>query len=261
MGKLKLALIGCGKLNEIIAEAKNNGYLNDYEIVAVLSRSVDKAKSFAKKYNCAFCESIDELMSYRPDYVAEAASIQAIKDYAPTILKGKANLVVLSIGAFADEKFYEDIKNIARKNSTKVYIASGAVGGFDVLRTASLMSSVKTTFSAKKSPESLENTPLFSDDLLEIKESKEVFRGTTKEAIKLLPTKVNVAIATALASSNNEDTAMDINVEPGFLGDEYDINVVGEEVKANFKIYSRTSKIAAWSVIEVLENISSPIVF
>lgn len=261
MSKLKLALIGCGKLNEIVAESQKKGYLKDYEIVAVLGRNEKRAKEFAAKYNCAYCETIDELLKYKPDYVAEAASIKAVKDYGKKILESKSNLVVLSIGAFADKKFYESIKNVARENRSKVYIASGAVGGFDVLRTASFMSDVKTTFSAKKSPESLKNTPLFNEELLSLSDKKEVFRGTTKEAIEILPTKVNVAVATALASSGTDDTSMDIQVEQGFLGDEYDIKIEGEEVKAELKIYSRTSKIAAWSVVQVLENASSPIVF
>lgn len=261
MKKLRLALMGCGKLCEIIAEAKKNGYLEEYELVAVLGRNAEKLKSFAEKYECAACESIEELMEFKPDYVAEAASIKAIKDYGKKVLDGGANLVVLSIGAFADEVFYEEIKDTARRNNRRVYIASGAVGGFDVLRTSALMSPIKTSFSAKKSPESLKNTPLFKDELLEIEENTEVFRGSAKEAIGILPTKVNVAIATALASSGTENTDMDIEVEPGFKGDEYDIRVEGEEVKAQLKIYSRTSKIAAWSVVEVLENAVSPIVF
>ncbi|HCW54111.1 MAG TPA: aspartate dehydrogenase [Clostridium sp.] len=261
MKKLKLALIGCGKLNEIVAEAKKNGYLQQYEIVAVLGRDKERAKKFAEKYGCAACETIEELIEFKPEYVAEAASIQAVYDYGEKVLSAGANLVVLSIGAFADEKFYEAIKDTALKNNSKVYIASGAVGGFDVLRTAALMSPIKTTFSAKKSPESLKNTPLFREELLSIDEKIEVFRGTTKTAIGLLPTKVNVAIATALASSGTENTDMDICVEPSFKGDEYDICVDGEEVKAQLKIYSRTSKIAAWSVVEVLENAASPIVF
>ena len=54
---------------------------------------------------------------------------------------------------------------------------------------------------------------------------------------------------------------MDIQVVPGFAGDEYTIKIEGDEVRAELDIYSRTSAIAAWSVVEVLQNAVAPIVF
>lgn len=261
MEKMKLALIGCGYLNEIVAKAMQAGYLPEYELVGVLGRDYDRAQAFAQQYGCMACADIDELMALKPDFTAEAASVQAIQAYSETVLRSGSQLVVLSIGAFADQAFYERVKNTAAQNKCRVYIASGAVGGFDVLRTAALMSPITASIGAKKAPASLKNTPLFTDELLDITASRQVFSGTTKEAIALLPTKVNVAIATALASAGPENTAMTIKVLPGFTGDEYKIEVHGEEVSAELNIYSRTSAIAAWSVIEVLQNAVSPIVF
>lgn len=261
MEKLKLALLGCGHLNEIVAKALMDGYLPEYELVGVFERDFNKAVNFSKTYNCTPCETIDELMSLKPDYIAEAASVEAIREYGETILRNGASLIVLSIGAFADKEFYEQIKNTAFMNKRKVYIASGAVGGFDVLRTASLMSPITAKISSKKSPKSLKKTPLYKEGLLDIKESEQVFSGTTKEAIEILPTHVNVAVATALASAGPENTLMKINALPDFVGDEYKIEIEGEEVKTDLNIYSKTSDIAGWSVVFVLQNIVSPIVF
>ena len=261
MEKLKLALIGCGYLNEIVANAWKGGYLPDYQIIAVLGRDNDDTQHFAERFGCKACTTIQELMALKPDFTAEAASVAAVKDYSEAILDGGSHFVVLSIGAFADAEFYERIKHTATKNKRRVYIASGAVGGFDVLRTAALMSPITASISAKKAPASLRNTPLFAEELMGITVPQQVFRGTTQEAIALLPTKVNVAIATALASAGPENTKMNIQVVPGFQGDEYKIEVEGEEVRAELHIYSRTSAIAAWSVVEVLQKAVSPIVF
>ena len=184
-----------------------------------------------------------------------------MRDYSEAVLNGGSNFVVLSIGAFADREFYERIKTAAARNNRRVYIASGAVGGFDVLRTAALMSPITASISARKAPASLKKTPLFTEELMDITEPQQVFCGTTREAIALLPTKVNVAIATALASAGPEDTIMKIQVVPGFAGDDYKIEVQGEEVRAELNIYSRTSAIAAWSIVEVLQNAVAPIVF
>jgi len=261
VGKIKLALIGCGYLNEIVANALKVGYLPEYELIAVLGRDYERAQEFAKRYGCKACGDIDELVAMKADFTAEAASVKAIREYGEKIINGGSNLVVLSIGALADLEFYERIRDIAAQNKRRVYIASGAVGGFDVLRTAALMSQITASIGAQKAPDSLRNTPLFTEDLLDVTEPRQVFSGTTKEAIAILPTKVNVAIATALASAGPDNTAMNIKVVPGFKGDEYKIEVQGEEVRAELNIYSRTSAIAAWSVVEVLQNAVSPIVF
>jgi aspartate dehydrogenase len=261
MRKIKLSLIGCGHLNEIVADALKDGYLPEYELIAVLGRDRSRAEKFAKRHGCKACADIAELVAMKPDFTAEAASIKAVREYSERILNGGSNFVVLSIGAFADREFYERTKNTAARNNRRVYIASGAVGGFDVLRTAALMSPLTASISSQKAPSSLKNTPLFTAGLMDITAPQLVFRGTTKEAIALLPTRVNVAIATALASAGPENTTMNINAVPGFNGDEYKIEIEGEDVRAEFRIYSRTSAIAAWSVVNVLQNAVAPIVF
>lgn len=261
MKKKRLALLGCGYLNQIVADAYVNNYLPEYELVGVMGRNPDRTQAFANHYNCKACTSIEDLLALEPEYIAEAASPQAVRDYTETILKNGANIIVLSIGAFADAALYERVKKTAAENNTKVYIASGAVGGFDVLRTATLMSPIKATMTSKKWPGSLYYTPLYKEGLLNITEPEQVFSGTTKEAIEMLPFHFNVAIATALASAGPENTTLNINAVPNFRGDEYKIQIIGEQVATDLNIYSRTCDIAGWSVVAVLQNIVSPIVF
>jgi len=258
--KLRLALLGCGFLNNIVASAVKDGLLPEYELVAVMGRN-GRADSFAKIFRCKACDSIEELLAEKPDYTVEAASVGAIRSYSVPVLAGGSNLVILSIGAFADAEFYRQVKDTAAANGRKVYLPSGAVGGFDVLRTASLMGPITASITSLKSPVAVSRTALNFDGILDITEPKEIFRGTTKEAIAVLPTHVNVAVATALASAGPEKTAMDIHVLPGYQGDEFLIKVEGEEVRTELKIYSRTSAIAAWSVVATLQNIASPIEF
>lgn len=257
----KLALIGCGYLSEIVANAMAQGHLPEYELVGVLGRDHDRLHDFAERHHCRPCTSIKELMALEPDFTAEAASVQAVFDYADEVLENGSHLVVLSIGAFADAEFYEEIRARAIKDHRRVFIASGAVGGFDVLRTAALMGPVKASIHAQKAPASLIHTPLNHEGLLTITEREQVFSGTTKEAIAVLPTHVNVAVATALASAGPEQTNMTIEAVPGFVGDEYKIEIESDEVRTELNIYSRTSQIAAWSIVSVLQNAVSPIVF
>ncbi|MFR4977995.1 MAG: aspartate dehydrogenase domain-containing protein, partial [Butyricicoccus sp.] len=183
----------------------------------------------------------------------------AVREIAVKALSAGSNLIVLSIGAFADTDFYEQVKKTAAAHGTRVYIASGAVGGFDVLRTVSLMGKAVSGIETHKGPASLQGTPLFSEQL--DTQETEVFAGSAKDAIALLPTKVNVAVAASLATTGPENTEVHITSVPAFVGDDHKITAEIEGVRAVVDIYSSTSAIAGWSVVAVLQNIVSPIVF
>lgn len=259
--KKKLAIIGNGYLAEIITEAYLGGMLPEYEMTAVLGRTREKTEALAEKAGCRACSTIEELMETKPDYVAEAASVESVKDYCRTVLSGGASMIVLSIGAFADKAFYEEVKACAELHGTRVHIASGAVGGFDVLRTVSLMGQVQAGIRTKKGPKSLMGTSVFKDSLMTDTEESCVFSGNAKEAIALFPTKVNVAVASSLATAGPEDTSVNIFSVPGMAGDDHMITAEIDGVKAVVDIYSSTSAIAGWSVVAVLQNLVSPIVF
>lgn len=261
MNKLRLGIVGNGYLGGIIAKAWKDGLLPEYELVGFVGRTKEKTDAIAEEYGCRSCAEIDELLELKPDYIAEAASVESVRDMAEKVLTSGANFIVLSIGAFADQAFYEKVKETAAKHHTKVYIASGAVGGFDVLRTLSLMGETVSAIETTKGPGSLQGTPLFEDHLMTDKECSTVFEGNAKEAIALLPTRVNVAVAASLATIGPEKTRVNIQSVPEMTGDDHKITAETDGVKAVVDIYSSTSAIAGWSVVAVLQNIVSPIVF
>ncbi len=261
MKKLKLGLVGCGFLGNIIADAWRDGLLDEYEFTGCLSRTIKSTRSVAEKTGCKACTNLEELLALKPDYLVEAASPAVMKEIAEKTLRNGSNLVVLSIGAFADSDFYERIKQTAREAGVRVHLASGAIGGFDVLRTVTLMSGIQSSITTEKGPASLKGTPIFKENLMTDTKKSEVFSGSAKEAIALFPTKVNVAVATALATAGPETTGVTIHSVPGFQGDDHRIEVIGEEVHAVVDICSKTSAIAGWSVVALLRNLVSPIVF
>ena len=261
MGKLKLGIVGCGFLGNIIGDAWRDGLLDEYEFIGCVSRTMKSTQVLAKKVGCKACGDLEELLALKPDYVVEAASPAVMKEIAEKVLINGSNLVVLSIGAFADAEFYERIKDTARKAGTRVHLASGAIGGFDVLRTTVLMSGIQSSITTEKGPASLKGTPIFKESLMTETEKSKVFSGSAKEAIALFPTKVNVAVATALATAGPEKTGVTIRSVPGFRGDDHKIEVIGEEVHVVVDVYSKTSAIAGWSVVALLRNLVSPIVF
>ena len=261
MSKKRLALVGCGFLGNIVVDAWNQGLLPEYEFCAALDRDPQTTAALAAKAKCLPCTTLAELLAQTPDYVIEAASPQVVREITLPALEAGANLVVLSIGAFADTAFLEQASATARRNERRIHLASGAIGGFDVLRTTALMSAIEASITTEKGPASLRNTPVFDENLMHDTGKTEVFAGTAKDAIALFPTKVNVAVATALATAGVEQTRVSINSVPGFAGDDHRIEVRGEEVHAVVDIYSRTSAIAGWSIVALLRNLVAPIVF
>lgn len=263
----KLAIIGCGKLAELVTDALIGGLLPDYQLVAAYSRSPEKVKRIADKmnnatseYTCTPCASIEELLALKPDYIIESASPASLKEFALPALRNGSSIVTLSIGAFADTEFYEEVKKVARENNARVHLVSGAIGGFDVLRTVSLMGGdCKASFDTEKGPNSLKNTEVYDESLQS--EKRKVFEGNAREAIALFPTRVNVAVAASLASVGPTDMKVSMTSTPGFVGDKHRIEIENDQVHAVIDVYSKTAQIAGWSVVNTLRNITSPIVF
>ena len=107
--------------------------------MGVTSRTFASAEKTASAVGCAACADVDALLALEPEYIVEAASVEAVRAMAVPVLRRGVSLVVLSIGAFADLAFYEEVKQAAREGGAKVHLASGAIGGVDVLQTVTLM--------------------------------------------------------------------------------------------------------------------------
>ena len=262
----RLGIVGCGFLGTIIADAWKQGLLEGYELVGVTSRTWESTEKAAKKAGVKACRDLEELLTLKPDYVAEAASVKTVKEIAEKVLRAGSDLVVLSIGAFAEEEFYQQVIRAAKETGHKVHIASGAIGGFDVLRTMHVMSlaghgEMKAGIQNTTCPEALERNPVFRERMERGSREGDLFEGSAKEAIELLPSRVNVAVATSLATAGPANTRSKITSKTGIVGDFQHIRAEIEGVKADLDIYSSTSAIAGWSVVALLRNLHSPIMF
>lgn len=260
------AIAGCGKLAHIVVDALLKGLLPNFRLIGSFSRSFEKAQDIAHKidtskvgYTCTPCHSFEEMLQLKPDYIVETASPSAFREMALPALKNGSSLVTLSIGALADTDFYESVQQTALENNTRVHLASGAIGGFDLLRTVALMEECSVTFRTEKGPNSLKSSEVYEAALQT--EKREVFKGDASEAIALFPTSVNVSVAAALASVGPKKLKVSINSTPNFVGDDHRIELKSKQIHAVIDVYSKTAEIAGWSVVNTLRNIISPIVF
>ena len=248
--KTKFGIVGCGFLGGVVANAWKNGLLPDYELVGVTSRTRASAEKLAAEVGCPVCDDVDALLTLQPEYIVETASVEAVRAMAVPVLKKGVNLVIISIGAFADLDFYEQVKAAAVEGGAKVHLASGAIGGFDVLQTVTLMAEaqklaetagIETHTGAK----GCRNTPVWADHLLTDTEKTTVFTGNAKQAIATFPRRVNVAVATSLATTGPEiweDTQGNVDFFVAGVGTGGTLTGTGEFLK------SRNSKIRVIAV-------------
>ena len=268
MKKYRLGIIGSGSLGSIIGKYVSKELYEDYEIVGILSSRIDNALKLANEINCKAYKGLDEMIKDKPDYIIEAATPNVVKDSAVMILENRISLIVLSVGAFADEIFYKKVAQIAKENNCRVHLASGAVGGFDVLNSAILMEDGTVGITTEKSPNSLNGAPYLKGRELSKDDVEEVFTGTAKEAIKVFPKNINVAVATGLATTGVDNTNVVIRSIPGVKSNKHIIRLKGNTVKVTVEIEStpspdnpKSSTIAAWSVISLLKRLVAPITF
>ena len=255
----RLGILGNGYLAGVVADAAAAGLLPEYELVGVAGRTAEKTAALAARAGCRACASLEELLALVVEMVAECASVQAVRDGAIPIVEAGADLAVVSIGAFADRDFAARAAAAARAKGRHIHLASGAIGGFDVLRTVSLMGEATAAMETRKGPGSLEGTPVYDPAMA--REERTAFSGTPEEAIALLPTKVNVAVAAGLATTGPERMGFTIQSVPGFVGDDHKITVEVPGVRAVVDVYSANSAIAGWSLVALLRDLSSPIQF
>ena len=271
--RLCVGLIGCGSIGTVIAEAIDEGRVGDVELVVVYDVIREHAERLVSKLSRkpVISESVEGLIK-REDIklVVEAASQEAVRQYALKILDEGKDLMVMSTGALLDDKLYKQILDSAKKRGRKVYVPSGAIVGLDNIKSAALARIYEVTLITRKPPLSFEGAPFIKNrkiDLNAIKEPTLLYEGTAREAVKLFPRNVNVAASLSLAGVGPDKTKVKIIADPGIKEIIHEIQVKGEFGELETKTINRpfpsnpkTSYIAALSAIATLKRIAEKIV-
>ena len=105
---MRVGIIGGGTIARLVLEHAGRGALRDASVVAILGRSTaSRGKALAEAYGAAFVTTLEALIVQHPEVVVEAASHDAVRAHAATILERGIALIVLSGGAFCDDALRE----------------------------------------------------------------------------------------------------------------------------------------------------------
>ena len=122
----KIAILGCGQLGSIVADAVASGLLPDYTLCAAMSRKLPDAGALCAKAGGAACVTLDEVLAEKPDYVVETTAVQVAKESCLPVLEAGLGFIPISIGAFADADFYANACAAAKAHGGRIYLPHGA---------------------------------------------------------------------------------------------------------------------------------------
>lgn len=261
----KIAVIGYGALGKILTRALVEKLDTFYELKGIYDSALSEESIDIARKSVPLYPSFDALLKDDTEIVVEIAGVGAVKEYISPLLEAEKDVVITSVGALADEELYEHIRKTAESADRKVHITSGAIGGFDLMRTFTLMGGVVSEIQSTKAPKSLNGAPYLKEDLPTDKKVV-AFEGSATEAIKGFPKNTNVAVATGLTTSGADATKVRIVSDPESPGNTHRVTVENEKAKAVVEITSKpdpknpkSSVTAAWSVAALLKNLADPV--
>ncbi|MFP4610263.1 MAG: aspartate dehydrogenase [Thiohalophilus sp.] len=243
----RIGVLGCGNIATIIAQHNLN-----IDIVAVYDRHPDRAEHLAGIWGARACKNLAQFIEHDMDFVLELASIGAVEDHAVEILQHGKKLILLSVGALANEILRARLINTAQEYRLSVRIPSGALFGLDNLKIGRLSPFDQLLLRTTKSPDSLG----ISTDSRQC-----LFNGSASECIEQYPKNVNVAVALGLAAAC--EARVELWVDPQITQNRHEILIQGEFGQSEIKIsnlpcpdHPATSYLAALSVMALLEGLN-----
>ncbi len=240
---MRIGIIGCGSIAHEIAR--------HHEISAVYDIHLGKCSDIPARV----CVNFDELLS-SSDLVIEAASPQAVREYAMRVVSADKDMLIMSVGGLADREFREELFEEARKRGTRIYLPSGAIGGLDIIRAARIAGLDEVRIRSTKNPRALG---------VDCTEKTKIFEGTAEEAIRRFPRSTNVTVLLSIVSGM--DVRVEVYADPDAKENVHEIYIRGRFGEASIEVRNvpsernpRTSYLAALSPISVLEFIDSSVI-
>ena len=140
---LRVGLLGHGAIGSAVAAGLESGKVENAELAAVLDPWAP--------HPSLGVGSLQELLD-ASDVVVEAAGHDALREHGCEVRAAGADLLVVSVGALADEELYKDLLAVGGLAAGglvvgglaagKLYITTGAIGGFDTLKAVALAGAI-----------------------------------------------------------------------------------------------------------------------
>lgn len=173
-------------------------------------------------------QSLTEALT-RAELIVEAAGVGAVSEHGPRIVGAGRDLVVASIGAFADPALLPRLRS---SGTGRVHLTSGAIGGLDLLAAAGRTGGLDgVKIQSRKLPDSLVQPWMEAEQrahLAALRDPELLFSGTAEEAIERFPSSLNVAVAVQLAAGPDVPLVVELIADPAAALTEHEISASGD---------------------------------
>jgi aspartate dehydrogenase len=199
---MRLGIIGCGAIGTDVAIAADA--MEDIEKIYLHDIKPTAEKKLCSTMKKASIKPVKDFLK-DVDVVFEAASQEAVIQYAAMVLEAEKDLIIMSIGSLFNDTLRKELEHLARKHHRKIYLPSGAVCGIDGVLAASMEKLDSVTLVTTKPPASLGKS---------VEERTVVFKGNARDAVKEFPRNINVAACLSLAGVGFDETNVEIVADP-----------------------------------------------
>ena len=250
---IRVGIVGMGVIGTHIAEAITKGIPG----IGLAGVSVRDAAT-AGRYPAL---PLEELIQ-RSDLVVEAATQDALREFAPAVLAAGKHLMVLSVGGLVG--VLDEWARMAEKHGCRILVPSGAIAGLDGMKGAREGAITAVTMETRKPPRGLAGAPYIEQQMIDldaITEETLIFEGPAADAVKAFPANVNVVAALSLAGLGPEKTRIKLYAVPGQQRNQHRITIEGEFGSIRLEIENvpsenpRTGKLSYLSAIAMLREL------
>ncbi|MDI1495569.1 MAG: aspartate dehydrogenase [Cenarchaeum symbiont of Oopsacas minuta] len=262
----KIGLLGCGAIGAQIAKAIDSGIISA-KLVSVYDQKPERAQALVNKLltKPRIAQNAHMLSSEDVNLVVEAASQDAVRGVALSVLQNRRDLMIMSSGALLDESVFDVLYDACAEFDRTIYLPSGAIAGIDAIK--SVKSELESlSLVTTKHPASLASAPFVIEskmDIASIKKPVTVFEGMARDAVRGFPTNINVAALLAIAGLGDK-TRVKIIADPFATENSHAINASGTFGTISIRVHNKpdaqnpkTSRMAVLSAIQCLKQICS----
>ena len=263
---MRIGIIGGGVIARLVLEHLHDGALGDVEVAAICGRSeASKGKPLAAAFGVPFVVGLDALAAAGAEVVVEAASHDAVRQYAEPLLARGISFVALSGGALCDDALRERLERTAAKHRALLYVPSGGIGGLDVLKAACMAGADEVSIAVTKPPVAWKGIPYVEKlglDMDRLSAAAVLFEGSAREGVPHFPANVNIAAVLSMAGIGFDRTKLKVVADPALKFNTHFIVIRGKTGRIEIKFESvampenpKTSMLACFSALAAIREL------
>lgn len=252
---LRVAVLGRGAIGGPVAGALRSGAVPGATLTAVVH---------ADGVEDAAGQPIDfGELARTTDLVVEAATQRALAETGPRVVGAGLDLLVLSIGALADEELHRALS----AGPGRLYLSTGAISGLDLVRALAGAGTLeRVTIETTKRASTLVQDWMDAEQraaLLGAAGRTEVLRGAPERIATAFPKSANVAMAVATAAGDRDKVEAAVFADPDCAATTHEITVQASTGRYSFRIENlpspdnpATSSLVPFAVLRALQDLA-----